>query len=38
METYFDNMFLFSMNDGVVHTRFYPMAHYLIAVCTGLKR
>ncbi len=38
MENYFDNVFLFSMNDEVVHTGFYPMAHYLIAVCTGLKR
>lgn len=26
------HVFLFSMNDEVVHTGFYPMAHYLIAV------
>ena len=37
MERYFDNVFLFSMNDEVVHTGFYPMAHYLIAVCCGQK-
>jgi len=28
---YFDNVFLFSANDEVVHTGFYPMAQYLIA-------
>ena len=30
---YFSNVFLFSMNDEVVHTGFTPMAHYLIVVC-----
>lgn len=30
---YFHNVFLFSMNDEVIHTGFYPMAHYLLAVC-----
>jgi SAM-dependent methyltransferase len=34
LERYFENVFLFSMNDEVVHTGFTPMAHYLIAVCT----
>lgn len=34
---YFTNVFLFSMNDEVVHTGFYPMAHYLLAVCCGRK-
>jgi len=34
---YFRNVFLFSMNDEVVHTGFYPMAHYLLAVCSGKK-
>jgi 2-polyprenyl-3-methyl-5-hydroxy-6-metoxy-1,4-benzoquinol methylase len=34
---YFHNVFLFSMNDEVVHTGFYPMAHYLLAVCCGKK-
>jgi len=35
MKKYFHNVFLFSMNDETVHTGFYPMAHYLIAVCCG---
>ncbi len=30
---FFHNVFIFSMNDEVVHTGFYPMAHYLIALC-----
>lgn len=30
---HFHNVFLFSMNDEVIHTGFTPMAHYLIAVC-----
>ena len=34
MESYFHNVFMFSMNDEVVHTGFYPMAHYLLALCT----
>ena len=29
----FRNVFIFSMNDEVVHTGFYPMANYLIALC-----
>lgn len=37
MEKYFNNVFLFSMNDEVVHTGFSPMAHYLLAVCSNLK-
>jgi 2-polyprenyl-3-methyl-5-hydroxy-6-metoxy-1,4-benzoquinol methylase len=32
METYFHNVFVFSMNDEVVHTGFFPMAHYLLAI------
>ena len=35
---YFENVFLFSMNDEVVHTGFAPMAHYLLAVCCQKKR
>jgi SAM-dependent methyltransferase len=34
LERFFHNVFLFSMNDEVVHTGFYPMAHYLLALCT----
>lgn len=32
MQEHFHNVFMFSMNDEVVHTGFYPMAHYLIAL------
>ena len=32
MERHFHTVFVFSMNDEVVHTGFYPMAHYLLAV------
>jgi len=35
MERHFENVFLFSMNDEVVHTGFSPMAHYLFALCVG---
>jgi 2-polyprenyl-3-methyl-5-hydroxy-6-metoxy-1,4-benzoquinol methylase len=34
---YFEHVFLFSMNDEVVHTGFYPMAHYLLALCCQKK-
>lgn len=30
---YFRHIFLFSMNDEVVHTGFAPMAHFLFAMC-----
>jgi 2-polyprenyl-3-methyl-5-hydroxy-6-metoxy-1,4-benzoquinol methylase len=32
LERHFHTVFVFSMNDEVVHTGFYPMAHYLIGV------
>lgn len=35
MERHFANVFLFSMNDEVVHTGFTPLAHYLFALCVG---
>jgi 2-polyprenyl-3-methyl-5-hydroxy-6-metoxy-1,4-benzoquinol methylase len=35
---YFDHVFMFSMNDEVVHTGYLPMAQYLFALCTGAKR
>jgi 2-polyprenyl-3-methyl-5-hydroxy-6-metoxy-1,4-benzoquinol methylase len=38
LEQYFHAVFLFSMNDEVVHTGFYPMAHYLFALCCRPKR
>lgn len=37
MEKYFHNVFLFSMNDEVIHTGYSPMAQYLIVLCTGKK-
>ena len=37
MKKYFHSVFMFSMNDEVVHTGFFPMAHYLIAVCCNKK-
>ncbi len=36
LEKYFYNVFIFSMNDEVVHTGFYPMAHYYFALCSGV--
>lgn len=33
MERFFCNVFIFSMNDEVVHTGFAAMAHYLFALC-----
>ncbi|QDU19891.1 class I SAM-dependent methyltransferase [Urbifossiella limnaea] len=35
MLRHFKNVFLFSMNDEVVHTGYHPMAHYLLAMCVG---
>ncbi len=34
---HFKNAFLFSMNDEVVHTGFYPMSHYLFVLGCGKK-
>ena len=36
-QKFFHNVFIFSMNDEVVHTGFYPMAHYLWALCAHKK-
>lgn len=38
LSRYFHNVFIFSMNDEVVHTGFYPMAHYLLGVGVGGKK
>src|SRR5205823_13004491 len=38
LSSYFHNIFVFSMNDEVLHTGFYPMAHYLWALCASPKR
>ena len=37
LKRHFNSVFMFSMNDEVVHTGFFPMAHYLIAVCCDKK-
>ena len=34
----FKNVLMFSMNDEVVHTGFYPMAHYLLCMGIGVKK
>ena len=36
-QRFFQNVFVFSMNDEVVHTGYYPMAHYLLALGCGPK-
>ena len=35
---HFHNVFIFSMNDEVVHTGFHPLAHYLWALCCHPKK
>jgi SAM-dependent methyltransferase len=37
LERHFYTFFLFSMNDEVVHTGYYPMAHYLFALCADAR-
>lgn len=37
MRRYFHDVFIFSMNDEVVHTGFYALAHYLFALCVGKR-
>ncbi|MCX5711820.1 MAG: class I SAM-dependent methyltransferase [Candidatus Omnitrophica bacterium] len=38
LRKYFDNVFIFGMNDEVIHTGFYPMCHYIMALGSGLKK
>ena len=38
LEKHFHNVFLFSMNDEVIHTGFHPMAHYLFGMGVGGRR
>lgn len=38
MEEFFHTVFIFSMNDEVVHTGYHKMAHYIIALCADPKR
>ncbi len=37
MQRYFQKVFIFSMNDEVLHTGFYPMSQYIFALCCGRK-
>ncbi len=37
LDPYFDHVFSFGMNDEVVHTGYGAMAHYLFALCVGIK-
>ncbi len=37
LESFFSNVFLFSMNDEVLHTGFEKMSHYLFLICTNPK-
>ena len=36
-EKFFKSVFLFSMNDEVVHTGFAPMSQYIICICVSKK-
>ena len=37
LQKHFKNVFLFSMNDEVIHTGFSKMSHYNLALCTEKK-
>jgi SAM-dependent methyltransferase len=37
MERHFHDVFIFSMNDELVHTGFHKLAHYLFALCVGAR-
>ena len=37
MQRHFQEVFIFSMNDEVVHTGFHKLAHYLFALCVGKR-
>lgn len=37
MERFFHSVFIFSMNDEVLHTGYHKMAHYLFALCAHKK-
>ena len=37
-ENYFQNSFIFGMNDEVVHTGFPQMSHFLWVLCVGPKQ
>jgi cyclopropane fatty-acyl-phospholipid synthase-like methyltransferase len=37
MQKHFQEVFIFSMNDEIVHTGFHKLAHYLFALCVGKR-
>ena len=37
MARFFEHVFVFSMNDEVVHTGYHPMAQYLLALCCARR-
>lgn len=37
LQQHFHNVFIFSMNDEIVHTGYHKMAHYVIGLCSGKK-
>jgi cyclopropane fatty-acyl-phospholipid synthase-like methyltransferase len=37
MQRFFHDVFMFSMNDEVVHTGYHKLAHYLFALCVGKR-
>lgn len=37
MRKYFHNVYMFSMNDEVVHTGYHAMSHYNLALCCGKR-
>ncbi len=37
LSEHFHHVFLFTQNDEIIHTGFFPMANYLIALCCGKK-
>lgn len=38
MQRFFHNVYMFSMNDEVVHTGYHKMAHYIFALCCNKKK
>jgi 2-polyprenyl-3-methyl-5-hydroxy-6-metoxy-1,4-benzoquinol methylase len=38
MNSFFETVFIFSMNDEVLHTGYHPMSQYLIALCSHPKK
>lgn len=38
MERYFENVFMFGMNDEVLHTGYAPMCHYIWSLAVGVRR